>query len=136
MEAEKKHVNRVNLRLTDEEYNAIIRYINFNIPDEGERSNKRNFSEAIRSLLRNAIENGIQERPKQPCIDSKLAHDIRAELRKIGTNVNQLTAKINSVFKESVKMYGSTENKLIKSLEMVSQHLEDIHKRVVELGEE
>ena len=119
MEAEKKHVNRVNLRLTDEEYNAIIRYINSNIPDEGERRNKRNFSEAIRSLLRNAIENGIQERPKQPCIDHKLALDIRAEIRKIGTNVNQLTAKVNSVFKKSIKMYGSTENKLIKIIVVI-----------------
>lgn len=130
MDEKKKHEYRINLRLTEEEYTAIKQ----RIENDGAPQTRQNLSAGIRQLLRNAVSADIQEQPTRPRIDAELAQDIRGEIRKIGTNVNQLAKNLNAVLKRGETASRSTEAKLIASLDMVSQHLEDILQRVVELS--
>lgn len=80
------------------------------------------------------ISSKIQEPPKQPIIDRELALDIRAEIRRIGENVNQLARSMNAIFKRREYISNETANKVTKSLDMAVQHLDDIMKRVIELS--
>ena len=80
------------------------------------------------------ITSKIQEPPKQPIIDRELALDIRAEIHRIGTNVNQLARSMNAMFMRREYISDVTANKVTKSLEMTVHHLDDIMKRVIDLN--
>lgn len=126
MEPNRKHDRRITLRLTEEEFDAI---------SNGVRTqNSQNLSDGIRKVLLTAVSTGIQEQPKHPLIGPALASGIKAEVKRIGTNVNQLTKKMNGVFKKGETVSEATLRKFIGSLDIVSQHLEDILSRIDELS--
>ena len=122
------------VRLKDEEFNAICRYLSSASGIEGHTLKRGEFSDGARKLLMKGISSKIQEPPKQPIIDRELALDIRAEIRRIGENVNQLARSMNAIFKRREYISNETANKVTKSLDMAVQHLDDIMKRVIELS--
>lgn len=122
------------VRLKDEEFNAICRYLSSASGIEGHTLKRGEFSDGARKLLMKGISSKIQEPPKQPIIDRELALDIRAEIRRIGENVNQLARSMNAIFKRREYISNATANKVTKSLDMAVQHLDDIMKRVIELS--
>jgi len=122
------------VRLKDEEFNAICRYISSASGVERHTLKRGEFSDGARKLLMNGISSKKQEPPKQPIIDRELALDIREEIRKIGTNVNQLARSMNAIFNRREYISNATANKVTKSLDMSVQHLDDIMKRVIDLS--
>ena len=122
------------VRLKDEEFNAICRYLSSASGLEGHTLKRGEFSNGARKLLMKGISSDVQEPPKQPIIERELALDIRAEIRRIGENVNQLARSMNAIFKRREYISNATANKVTKSLEMAVQHLDDIMKRVIELS--
>ena len=122
------------VRLKDEEFNAICRYLSSASGIEGHTLKRGEFSDGARKLLMKGISSKIQEPPKQPISDRELALDIRAEIRRIGENVNQLARSMNAIFKRREYISNETANKVTKSLDMAVQHLDDIMKRVIELS--
>lgn len=123
------------VRLKDEEFNAICRYLSSASGIEGHTLKRGEFSDGARKLLMKGISSKIQEPPKQPpIIDRELALDIRAEIRRIGENVNQLARSMNAIFKRREYISNATANKVTKSLDMAVQHLDDIMKRVIDLS--
>ena len=134
MDHNKKHERPISLRLTEDEFTAIRRRIDTLAQNDGSTQRKLSFSAGVRLFLWNAVSVDIQEQPRRPLIDAELARDIRGEVHKIGLNVNQLAKNMNAVLKKGESASRSTETKLIGSLDMVCQHLDDILARLNELS--
>ena len=130
MDQKKRHSYHINLRLTEAEFAAIRQHLE----DDGATQTGRNFSAGVRRLLQNAVADDIQEQPRKPRIDAELAKNILGEVKRIGTNVNQLAKKMNGVFKKGETVSDATLTKLTSSLNLVSQHLDDILSRIDELS--
>ena len=129
MDQKKRHSYHINLRLTEAEFAAIRQHLE----DDGATQTGRNFSAGVRRLLQNAVADDIQEQPRKPRIDAELAKNILGEVKRIGTNVNQLAKKMNGVFKKGETVSDATLTKLTSSLNLVSQHLDDILSRIHDL---
>lgn len=134
MEKKQNYERPICIRLKEEEFNAICRYLSSASGVEGHPLKRGEFSNGARKLLMKGISSGVQEPPKQPIIDRELALDIRAEIHRIGTNVNQLARSMNAMFMRREYISDVTANKVTKSLEMTVHHLDDIMKRVIDLN--
>lgn len=134
MDKKKKHDKKIDIRLTDEELRAINNAIIAMSKNDGRTQTKVSLSAGVRKIIMNAIQNEIQIKPKPPQINSELALGILAEIKSIGINVNQLAKNMNAVLKMGGTVSNSTQNKLVCSLDLISQHLEDIVNRVSKLS--
>lgn len=130
MEDKKKHNNRVSFKLTDEEYNGVNHYIASLNSDESTTQKSITFSEGLRRLIQSALSNTQQTRNKKPILDKELVQGISGEIAKIGVNVNQLAKNMNTVLNRNSEFSPSTVRRMVSSLDMIAQHLDDILERV------
>ncbi len=109
MTKNKKRRNRIEFRSTD--------YINEIVLSKIKENKYANVSEYIRTLI--LKDNAVFEKIQQQKAEKKEISLLRFEVKKIGVNLNQITAKINSG-------HFISSFELNKSLKEIKEKLEEI----------
>lgn len=124
----------MSFKLTDEEYNGVNRYIASLKSDDATTQKSITFSEGLRKLIQSALLNTQQPRDEKPILDKELVQGISGEIAKIGVNVNQLAKNMNTLLNRNSEFSPSTVRRMVSSLDMIAQHLDDIFERVKEFS--
>lgn len=125
MEEKKKHLIKISFRMTQTEFQRIRQTVGCEFT----------ISETIRRLIAKGLASDDNRDVPKPNIGQDLARGIEQEIRHIGTNVNQLARRLNTIMKRQETMSNSTIKMMISGLEMTVQHLDDINKRIQELSD-